>query len=355
MKNSIAGLLALLWTVLISCTSKAPQQDALPILIEVWYGDHQQFGTPGLAQRWINVLGNVQCNNGLLRLCYYLNDGEAIELTIGSDLHRLASDGDFNIDIPVDSCRNDINQIRIVAEDSSGFELLKKVEVVVRKHNRWPLPYSIRWSELENIQEAVQVVDGLWEITDNGLHNIDTYYDRVVAFGDTSWQDYEVSTTIIFHDSSDPQKGPPTYNVVHAAIASRWPGHDVDNLQPHRKWYPLGATSEFRLTDDMDSCRWRIFDGPKPDSISFYIEQPVEAYRSIILGKKYGMKHRVESLGDQQTRYSVKLWPYDQPEPESWDFQGIESGENVSSGSALLIAHHTNVTFGDVVVNPLDN
>jgi hypothetical protein len=29
--------------------------------INVWYGDSQDFGTPGVAQRWANILGNVDC------------------------------------------------------------------------------------------------------------------------------------------------------------------------------------------------------------------------------------------------------------------------------------------------------
>jgi hypothetical protein len=27
--------------------------------IDVWYGDHQRFGTRGEAQRWDNILGNI--------------------------------------------------------------------------------------------------------------------------------------------------------------------------------------------------------------------------------------------------------------------------------------------------------
>ena len=75
----------------------------------------------------------------------------------------------------------------------------------------------------------------------------------------------------------------------------------------------------------------------------------------LCLERKYGMKHKVETIGSGRTRYSVKLWPYDQPEPEQWDFEGIEEDENLTSGSALLIAHNTSVTFGDVVVEPIIN
>lgn len=225
----------------------------------------------------------------------------------------------------------------------------------VNKNKQWPLPYSISWSGVQDLQDVVQVTDGNWEITKNGLHNKDMYYDRVVAFGDNSWKNYEVSTTVTFHDFTPPEQEPPTYNVSHAAIASRWPGHSKDELQPYRQWYPLGATSEFRLTVGLDSCRWRIFDGPKPDSKRFYVEQNVETYRSIELNKAYGMKHRVQTIGDRTTKYSVKLWPLDEPEPTSWDFTGIEEEENLMSGSALLLAHNTSVTFGDVHAIPIAN
>ena len=238
--------------------------------------------------------------------------------------------------------------------DFAGFTISKQIELQVNKSAQWPLPYSIRWDSVSDIKEVVQVVDGRWEITKDGLHNLDTYYDRAVALGDRSWKNYQVSTTVIFHDFTPPEKGPPTYNVSHAAIASRWPGHDIDDLQPHRKWFPLGATSEFRLTVGLDSCRWRIFDGPKPETDNFHVEQSPEAFRSIELNKKYGMKHRVQSLGSNRTQYSVKLWPYDRMEPEHWDFQGIEENENLASGSVLLIAHNTSLTFGDIMVVPID-
>ncbi len=276
-------------------------------------------------------------------------------LTLGCDLHRLAALGDFNVDLDVQDCLEGTNQLVLEISDSAGNQLTQEMKFEYTNGKPWPMPYHIKWAEVEDIQSVVQVVDGEWEITEEGIHNLDTYYDRVIALGDSSWQNYEVSTTVIFHDFTPPTKGPPTYNVSHAAIASRWPGHDVDSLQPYRKWYPLGATSEFRLTKDLDSCRWRIFDGNKPGFDRFYVEQTSQDYRQIGLNKTYGMKHRVETIGPGRTQYSVKLWPYDRPEPEQWDFQGIESDENLPGGSALLIAHNTSVTFGDVLVIPIDN
>lgn len=337
----------------LSCSSGVGKQDEPSIYIELWYGEQQEFGKLGLSQKWINILGNVHAKQGIEQFYCLLNDSLRKELTLGSDLHRLAAKGDFNIDFDVSMFREGHNQLEIFVLDSSGVSETKKVDIQVHKENVWALPYEIRWSEVDNIQEVVQVLDGNWEITKEGLHNKDCYYDRVISMGDAAWKEYEVFTSVVFHDFSPPEKGPPTYDVSHAAIATRWPGHDVDGLQPHRKWFPLGATSEFRLTTGLDSCRWRIFDGPKPDSIRFHVEQTPEEYRSIQLHVKYGMKHRVESLGEGRTLYQVKLWPFHEPEPDEWDFEGIEAGENLSRGSALLIAHNTSVTFGDITVTPI--
>lgn len=324
------------------------------IAIDVWYGDKQEFGQLGMPQQWINILGNVLSENGIKNFTYQLNNADLKALTLGSDLHRLAALGDFNVDLDVNDCVEGENILKLIALDSAEQSLTKEITFTVQKNNRWPLPYSIKWAEVKKLQDVVQVVDGHWEITEDGLHNLDIYYDRVVAFGDDSWTNYEVSTAVTFHNFTPPVKGPPTYNVSHAATATHWPGHDIDELQPHRKWFPLGATAEFRLTAGLDSCRWRIFDGPKPNSINFYVEQSEEEYRSIELNRVYGMKHRVETVSQDSTRYSVKLWPFDQQEPKTWDFSGVEAEENFESGSALLLAHNTKVTFGDVNVIPIE-
>jgi len=348
------SLLAVILLFIYGCGSEKSKKDKYSLYIDIWYGDQQSFGRPGITQKWINILGNVYAENGIKDLTYTLNAGQPKKLTVGSDLHRLAATGDFNIDIDVKDCHYGKNTILISEIDSIENIFTRKVEIFFEKGTDWPLPYTIKWSDVKNIQDVVQVIDGHWEITDQGLHNQDTYYDRVIALGDTSWENYEVSTSVIFHNFIPPAEGPPTYNVSHAAIAMRWTGHDEDDLQPHRKWYPLGATAEFRLTKNLDSCSWRIFDGPKPNSVDFHTEQPVKDYRNIQLNRKYGMKHRVKTIGKDSTLYQVKLWLFDEPEPMDWDFQGIEADENYPSGSALLIAHNTSVTFGDVRVRSVD-
>ena len=320
-----------------------------PLKIEIWYGKHQKFGKPGIAQKWVNILGSIDSKNGIAESWYRLNDEDKIFLSVGKDDRRLANPGDFNIDIDTALLKKGINSLLIEVIDSFQKVSSVRVRIDYNPSEKWPIPYVLNWDEVEEIQKAVQVVDGHWKFTSNGIRTLDTYYDRVLAIGDGSWDNYEVITTVTFHDFTPPSKGPPTYGVSHAAIATRWPGHDLDDQQPHVKWYPLGATAEFRLTRNLDSCRWRIFDGE-----NLYVED-LEKVRKISLGTKYHMKHRVNSLGDDSTLYQVKLWKEGEPEPGSWDLEALEPPGNVSSGSALLIAHHTDVTFGDVMVRPIGN
>ncbi len=317
------------------------------IRIELWYGTEQSFGRLGTPQRWVNLLGNISATDSLISAYAVINQSDTVQLSLGPDCCRLARPGDFNVDIARNKLHTGDNIIDIVAQDLLGRRANQTVSLQLLSGKTWPLPYEIRWDNVKTITDVVDIMDGKWELTPDGVRTTEAYYDRILAFGDSTWTNYEVETTVIFHDFTPPAPGPPTYNVSHAAIASRFPGHDVDEHQPHRKWFPLGATSEFRLTTQLDSCRWRIFDGA-----NLYVEQSPEKFRTIELYRVYGMRHRVETLEDGQTRYSVKLWPNDQTEPESWDLIAIEPPGNLPNGAALLIAHNADVTFGDVRVRP---
>jgi hypothetical protein len=319
------------------------------VTINVWYGNNQTFGKNGNPQRQINILGNIYAEIPNIEAYFVLNNETGKRpLTLGSDLHRLAQQGDFNVEIERTGLNEGFNHIEIFVTDSTRIIKKKKVNFSYTGKNKWPLPYNIEWSEVEKIQDVAEVVDGHWEITENGIRTKFKYYDRVLAFGDSDWENYEVQTSVIFHDFTIPEKGPPTYNVSHVAIASRWPGHDLDSLQPNRKWFPVGATSEFRLTSNYDSCRWRIFDGEH-----FYAEQDTSAYRTIKPETNYFLKHRVETISNNQSKYSVKIWLAAATEPENWDFQAIEKNASKETGSALLIAHNTDVTFGNISIVPL--
>lgn len=319
------------------------------IEIHIWYGHEQHFGKKGHPQRWINILGSVDSEFSLKRLYYSLNGGKKTVLSIGQDERRLARSGDFNIDIHRRCFNSGKNSLTIYAVDEQDNKAQTVVEVYYHKGNTWPLPYSVKWKDISIIHDAVQVVDGKWELTKNGIKIAEPYYDRVLAFGDTTWVDFEVQTSIVFHSFTPPDqtRQPPTYGVSHAAIALRWPGHDYDNNQPHTKWHPLGATCEFTLSESLEECRWRML---KP---AITIDKTSK--RIIKLDKSYHMKARVQSVGDTAAMYSSKLWPAGEKEPEEWDLKGIDYNETEFYGSVLLIAHNTEVTFGDIKVRPVSS
>lgn len=341
----LLGILGIVCIFFVSCK----QPTALKI--DIWYGSNQRFKERGTPQKWINILGNVSSDNGIASLKYSLNNGTALPLSIGPDGFRLAYPGDFNIEIDTADLMYGSNTIKITAVDSLQNTVKSFVSVHYAAEHPPRFPYTIDWSKVPVIQEAVQVVDGHWKLEADGIRILEPYYDRIIALGDLTWTDYEITVQVTFHGFRQPEKGVDGgAGVIHAAIASRWPGHDEDGKQPRVKWYPLGATAEFRLIEgNPDDCRWRIIgDGGKEWKV---VNE--ETGRPIKLGVRYVMKSQVETLADSKTMYSVKFWKDGEKEPEQWDLQAMEGSEDIQSGGVLLIAHYTDVTFGNVTVNPL--
>jgi hypothetical protein len=100
--------------------------------------------------------------------------------------------------------------------------------------------------------------------------------------------------------------------------------------------------------DNLDSCRWRILGGSNIKTEDFY------QHFSIQLEFKYHIKSRVEHIEKDITRYRVKIWSFGNPEPGGWDLTAIEGANDMQYGSALIIAHNTDVTFGTINVNPIE-
>lgn len=317
----------------------------LPLGIDVWYGPVQSFGKNGNPQRWVNILGRVSGPRGTVSLQYSLNGGPASNLTIGPNGNRLAAAGDFNIELDRGDLREGDNVVSIVALDSQQNKVTRNVTVKYTGGQRCPLPYHIEWSKAGTIHDVAQVVDGLWRLTSEGVRTKEPYYDRVIALGDETWRNYEVTVPVTFHGFRRPGPKDGGRNVIHAAIAVRWPGHDDDGRQPHVKWYPLGATVEFMVQQHPDECRWRILGGGKKRVVQ-------QTGRKIELDRRYVMKLQVESPTDSSTMYRVKFWDARDSEPDEWDLQAEEGSDEVPSGGALLIAHYSDVTFGNVTVNP---
>lgn len=315
-------------------------------VIDVWYGTEQTFGYRGKPQRWVNILGSVSSPKQIIALEYTLNGGPRQPLSMGPDLHRLAAPGDFNVELAYADLKPGHNHLTIIAADTSGGTAFQDVLVKYLPDQTWPLPYSIDWNKVPALQDAVQIVDGHWKLVPGGVRTERPYYDRVLAVGDLSWTNYEVTAAVTFHGFTGPTPQGPHYGVTHAGIGLRWTGHHDDGKQPRVQWHPLGAAAEFQLFQDLSKCHWRILADQKGRAVS-------KDRTRIVLGRTYVMKARVESLARGQTRYQAKIWPAGEAEPRKWAVESMEGPEDVSSGCLLLVAHNSDVTFGNLEVKPL--
>ena len=138
-------------------------QSSTPV-IDVWYGSPQLFGQLGVPQQWVNILGNVTDPDGIATLTYALNGGTDSTLSTGPDSRRLADEGDFNVEIDHTDLVDGPNSVVIKATDNLGFTTTETVTVNYTSGNAWPLPYSVDWDTVIDVQDVAQIVDGKWAL-----------------------------------------------------------------------------------------------------------------------------------------------------------------------------------------------
>ena len=212
--------------------------------IDVWYGTTQNFGQLGNPQTWINILGRVSGTPAVTSLTYALNGGPDVPLAIGSDAKRLYDVGDFNIELPVAQMVDGANTILIKAQDGVT-QSTKTVTVNYDAGNTWPRPFTANWSALGSVQAGAQVVDGLWAINSGRLETVDPGYDRLVAIGDMSWTDYEVTVPVTVLSLNTNEWGSPS-NGAGVGLIVRWNGHINTGEKPSEGWRRLGALAWHR-------------------------------------------------------------------------------------------------------------
>lgn len=320
---------------------------ALPTF-DIWYGNNQSLGAIGQPQEWVSILGNVNDPNGIALLTYSLNGQPPIGITVGPDLLRLQKPGDFNAEFSFDDLSVGQNSIAITAEDSLGFETTEIVTVDYPGENHLALPYAIDWSTVANIQDVAQVVDGLWTLEADSIRPLELGYDRLIAIGDVEWQNYELSVPITVHGLD------PICEVTWCAgggayvgVLVRWIGHYDSGAQPRAKWWPMGALAGIKWYDINQSYLEVIrgSDGVGLNSDGF----------SFPLGVPHILKIRAETIEDLH-RFSVKIWQQSEEEPVDWTYTYDDQSTAVlDTGSALLVAHHIDASFGDVIVTDLDD
>ncbi|MCR8726843.1 cadherin-like domain-containing protein, partial [Frigidibacter sp. ROC022] len=311
--------------------------------IDVWYGLDQSFGTPGEAQSWINILGNV--SGDVTSLSYTLNGGTPVALSVGPDTRRLQDNGDFNIDIIYDdldgSPVDDV--IEISAQLADGSTWTRQVTVDYEDGAHWNPNYAIDWATVTDIQQVLQVADGTWTHDASGVRPVDLGYDRLLVLGDSDWDNYTLNLTITMNDLENVD--PRGRDGGAFAIGMLWGGHTD---QPISGWQPVSGYepgASFFYTDRFESHSYHSY-GQVLGTQSFALEE----------GLTYNFTVQVEQVGIYDRLYSLKVWEVGTSEPVGWTLQGLETfslDEAPATGGIYLNAHYFDVTFGDLTVTEI--
>lgn len=348
LKSGVSAVLAL---CSFACGTLQADNGAGPD-INIWRGTTQRFGDLGVPQRCVNLLGTVSDPDGLESLTYSLNGAQARNLSIGPDTRRLARPGDFNAELDVTSLVTGINTVVLTAQDQLGDFSTTTVSIQFGNNSPWPLPYSIDWSSVANLQDVVQEVDGEWGFSAAGARPLHMDYDRILAIGDMGWTEYEVTVPITIHATDPASFFYPNSVGPGIGLIMRWRGHSNwgssygGPWQPVIGWLPEGANW------------WYEYFSNGSGRLSLRGENGLQrldpTYKQLSLETTYMTKTRVESpsSGVGGGIYRFKIWVNGTPEPESWLLEGQEGTDDITSGSLLLVAHHVDATFGAVTVVP---
>ncbi len=311
-----------------------------PPVINAWYGGVQPFGEQGITQKWANILGNVFSHVGLSSLTYKINGGSELVSPLGPNSNRLERKGDFNIEIDYDTLSSGSNSVEITATDVSGLVATDVVIIDYHPGNIWPLSYTADWGSLtsiENIESIAHVVDGLWKLSPEGIRTDQKGYDRAIALGDMNWSsDYEVTVPMTFHSG-----------FAGVGFGVGWQGH-TGVKSPRIEW-PLQALAWVRGPIYNASLEIVTYGGLPPGPNTWEVVKATQAV-SVAKNIPYMLKTASEPLGNGTSRFNVKFWPQSEPEPVDWN---INSEVPTRDGSVLLVAYKGDVTFGNVIVNPL--
>lgn len=349
----------------------APASVTAAPTITVWHEADIAFR--GNPQTWLNILGNISgVGPTNVELTYRLNNtGNFIPLSLGPDKRRLAQNGDFNIELPYNALNNGSNSVEIRAKNiNSNEEATKTITFNYSAGFNWPKTYTADWGSANDIYDVAHVVDGQWTIEAGGtLRPLDVAtgttpvldYDRLVAMGDSSWTDYEATVPITIHAIDDPDGfKAPSYGPG-IGLIMRWNGHYQEvSEQPRVGWHKLGALAWYRWAKDGNgniSAGMQLlgysYDGVinYPSGGNVLMENPNV---QLNYGQEYMLKMQAQSTGAESTIYRMRVWRANQTEPTDWQLVGeVNDPDAPTSGSLLLVAHHVDVSFGDVSVKPL--
>jgi regulation of enolase protein 1 (concanavalin A-like superfamily) len=346
-------------------------------VIDVWDGDAQTFGARGVPQRWINVMGMVSDSDGFdttfsnfntpdWPLRYRLNGGAERSLMPGPGSYpesqrnwrRVYTAGEFNIEIDRNELTPGANTLEITAIDRLGNTSTQTVTLNYVAGATWPLPYAVDWQTTERVSDAAQPVDGLWALEADSVRPVWTGYDRLLAIGDVTWQNYEVTVPVTIHEIDMYRGQRPNSGGPGVGLLLRWQGHwdapPATETQPRWVYYPMGGLGWYRLDRFPDSSSsQRIFHLHLDTGATTVFARDLTAMR-LTIGETYIFKMRVQTDTDGAHRYWLKVWPAGGTEPVGWTVEGTAPAgdQPLSQGSLLLLAHHVDASFGDITVQP---
>ena len=313
-----------------------PSNNVPPPDITTWNGYAQptvQFGQPGISQKWANILGHVSSDTNLSTLTYTLNDGPEQSLNFAAR-RRLEKQGDFNIEIDHSILNLGFNTVEIKAKDSND-QVTSKVVTINYNPEFWPLPYTADWGTLatiEDVESISHIVDGLWDLTADGIRTIETGYDRTIAIGDKTWPSDNYEVTVPFTLHSD-------FSGVGFAVG--WQGHE-GNQEPRIEW-PLQALAWVRGSMNNPSLNIITYGG----LTDWEVTEETQPLTPLITDETYMLKSYSEPLGSEMSRFYVKFWKQNDSEPIAWN---IQTDIPTRNGSVLLVANKGDITFGNVRV-----
>ena len=330
----------------------------------------------------MHVLGSISQPERVASPWVSVNGRGRRPFSLGPDLHRLADAGDFTLELDRRSLRAGEGQagrntLTIGAWTLTGEPITTTVQLQVAAPREWPLPYAVDFRELaaaddeqsaaSRLQSVVEVVDGRWELTAEGVRTAAPYYDRVLAFGDGTWRDYELRADVVINrlfPSRDGRRlqGPPYLSHVHTSFNLRWAGYPNDGFQPRRDWQAIGALVALRsdwppselALGRRDAFWWMHYGRAAKGRGKTTRSQRNTADRLLLPeGEPLGYRLRVQTLDESTARYAAKVWPLAFPEPDDWQMTGVDEAEAIASGCVAFVVHHSDATLQRIEVQPL--
>ncbi|MEE9339310.1 MAG: fibronectin type III domain-containing protein, partial [Methylococcaceae bacterium] len=319
---------------------------------DTWYAQPTiNFGQAGISQKWANILGNVSSDIIIDTLTYEVNNnGLKQKLPLGSDGFdfRLENKGDFNIEIDHTTLEPGPNSVTIRAKDTQGQITTKTVTINYSPADiGLPSAYITDWGSLGNdiqkVEDIAHVVDGLWNLTADGIRTKEDGYDRAISIGDMNWlsNNYEVTVPFILHS-----------DFTGIGFGVGWQGHEVNDhelLRSPKVGWPLQSLVWIRGAMERSTLEILTYKGknstPKEWELPVGTKKPLAP---LILNQQYWLKSYSKPLSNSMSRFYAKFWKDGDGEPDSWM---INADVSTRDGSILLVAYEADVTFGNVSVN----